>query len=59
MKTILVALVKAYEIQGCMLFRNAFNAYGLDHVILVKLASAAVIAWLMGLSEDQTMAAIS
>ena len=59
LKTILVALIKAYEIQGCMLLRNAFNAYGLDHVILVKLASTAVISWLLGLTEDQTMAAIS
>ncbi|EED18840.1 2-methylcitrate dehydratase (PrpD), putative [Talaromyces stipitatus ATCC 10500] len=59
MKTILEALVKAYEIQGCMLLRNAFNAYGLDHVILVKLASTAVVSWLLGLTEIQTMAAIS
>jgi 2-methylcitrate dehydratase len=59
LKTILVALIKAYEIQGCMLLRNAFNAYGLDHVILVKLASTATISWLLGLTEDQTMAAIS
>jgi 2-methylcitrate dehydratase len=42
-----------------MLLRNAFNAYGLDHVILVKLASTAVLSWLLGLTEDQTMAAIS
>lgn len=59
MKTILEALIKAYEIQGCMLLRNAFNAYGLDHVILVKLASTAVVSWLMGSTEGQTMAAIS
>ncbi|KAL9105957.1 MAG: hypothetical protein Q9227_008950 [Pyrenula ochraceoflavens] len=58
-KTILIALIKAYEIQGCMLLRNAFNEHGLDHVILVKLASTAVISWLLGLTEDQTMAAIS
>ena len=42
-----------------MLLRNAFNAYGLDHVILVKLASTATVSWLLGLTEDQTMAAIS
>ena len=59
MRTILEALIKAYEIQGCMLLRNAFNSYGLDHVILVKLASTAVVSWLMGLTENQTMAAIS
>ena len=59
MRTLLIALIKAYEIQGCMLLRNAFNAHGLDHVILVKLASTAVVSWLLGLTEDQTMAAIS
>ncbi|KAH8799350.1 putative 2-methylcitrate dehydratase [Xylogone sp. PMI_703] len=59
LKTILIALIKAYEIQGCMLLHNAFNTYGLDHVILVKLASTAVVSWLLGLTEDQTMAAIS
>ncbi|KAF2215728.1 hypothetical protein CERZMDRAFT_34526 [Cercospora zeae-maydis SCOH1-5] len=58
-KTVLIALIKAYEIQGCMLLRNAFNQYGLDHVILVKLASTAVTAWLMGLSIPQIRAAIS
>ena len=57
--TLLTAIVKAYEIQGCFLLRNAFNAHGLDHVILVKLASTAVVSWLLGLSQVQTMAAIS
>lgn len=41
MQTLLTALVKAYEIQGCYQMLNAFNAYGIDHVVLVKLASAA------------------
>lgn len=59
MHTLLTAVIKAYEIQGCFLLRNAFNAYGLDHVILVKLASTAVVSWLLGLSQHQTMAAIS
>jgi 2-methylcitrate dehydratase len=54
-----VVLIKAYEIQGCMLLCNAFNMYGLDHVVLVKLASTAVVSWLLGLTEDQTLAAIS
>lgn len=39
--------------------QNAFNAYGIDHVVLVKLASTAVVSWLLGLTEAQTMAAIS
>ena len=57
--TLLTAIIKAYEIQGCFLLENAFNAHGLDHVILVKLASTAVVSWLLGLSEEQTEAAIS
>ncbi|KAJ5316620.1 hypothetical protein PENANT_c019G05499 [Penicillium antarcticum] len=59
MQTLLIALVKAYEIQGCYQMQNAFNAYGIDHVVLVKLASAAVVSWLLGLSQEQAMATIS
>ena len=59
MRTLLTAIIKAYEIQGCYQMRNAFNSYGIDHVILVKLASAAVVSWLLGLTELQTMATIS
>jgi 2-methylcitrate dehydratase len=59
MRTLLIAVIKAYEIQGCYQMRNAFNAYGIDHVVLVKLASAAVVSWLLGLTEEQTMACIS
>ncbi|GMF78687.1 unnamed protein product [Aspergillus oryzae var. brunneus] len=49
----------AYEIQGIYAQSNAFNTHGTDHVILVKLASAAVVSWLLGLTESQTMATIS
>ena len=59
LRTLLVALIKAYEIQGCYQMGNAFNVYGIDHVVLVKLASAAVVSWLLGLTEEQTMASIS
>lgn len=59
LRTLLEAIVKAYEIQGCMLLQNAFHEFGLDHVILVKLASAAVVPWLLGMSETETMACIS
>jgi 2-methylcitrate dehydratase len=59
MRTLLIALVKAYEIQGCYQMGNSFNAYGIDHVVLVKLASTAVVSWLLGLTEEQTMASIS
>ena len=54
-----MALIKAYEIQGCFQLRNAFNAYGHDHTILVKLASTAVSAWILGLTEEQALTAIS
>ncbi|KAE8363295.1 hypothetical protein BDV27DRAFT_158915 [Aspergillus caelatus] len=59
MHTLLTALIKAYEIQGIYAQSNAFNTHGTDHVILVKLASAAVVSWLLGLTESQTMATIS
>ena len=52
-------MIKAYEIQGCFQLQNQFNAVGLDHTILVKLASTAVVSWLLGLDEDQILAAIS
>lgn len=58
-RTLLEAIVKAYEIQGCMLLQNAFNEHALDHTVLVKLASASVVPWLMGLSKEQAMACIS
>jgi 2-methylcitrate dehydratase len=57
--TLLVSTIKAYEVQGCFLLRNAFNTAGLDHTILVKLASTAVVSWCLGLTKPQTMAAIS
>ncbi|KAI0105037.1 hypothetical protein GGR51DRAFT_549228 [Nemania sp. FL0031] len=59
MKQILTALIKAYEIQGCFQIKNAFNRVGLDHTILVKIASTAVVSWMMGLSRDQALAAVS
>lgn len=56
---VLLAMIKAYEIQGCFQEHNAFNRVGLDHTILVKIASTAVVSWLMGLSEDQALSAVS
>ncbi|GAA5990460.1 hypothetical protein JCM11641_007210 [Rhodosporidiobolus odoratus] len=58
-KDILTAMIKAHEIQGCMALENSFNKVGLDHVILVKLASAAVVSQLLGLTRDQTVDVIS
>jgi len=59
MKTVLEAMIKAHEIQGVMALENAFNRVGLDHVVLVKVASAAVCAWLMGGSRDEIINSIS
>ncbi|GAA6007985.1 hypothetical protein JCM10207_006988 [Rhodosporidiobolus poonsookiae] len=58
-KDVLTAMIKAHEIQGCMALENSFNRVGLDHVILVKLASAAVVSDLLGLSRDQTVDVLS
>ena len=57
--TVLTALVKAYEIQGCFQICNAFNKVGLDHTMLVKVAATAVTSWLLGLSETQAQDALS
>lgn len=59
MGRVLEAIVKAYEIQGVLALDNAFNRVGLDHVILVKVASSAVCAWLMGGSRTEIVNAIS
>ena len=58
-KSILELMVKAHEIQGVLALENSFNRVGLDHVILVRIASTAVSANLMGASLEQTMSAIS
>ncbi len=59
MRDVFVAMIKAHEIQGVMALENSFNARGLDHVILVKLASAAVSAGLLGCDEAQVVSALS
>ena len=59
MQDILIAMVKAHEIQGVMALENSFNRVGLDHVILVKLASTAVISSLFELSKEETINALS
>ncbi|WP_272520638.1 bifunctional 2-methylcitrate dehydratase/aconitate hydratase [Providencia sp. PROV223] len=58
-RDVLTALIKAHEIQGCIALENAFNQVGLDHVILVKVASTAVVAHLLGLERDQILNAVS
>ncbi|CAG0905067.1 unnamed protein product, partial [Darwinula stevensoni] len=59
MKVVLTAMIKAYEIQGCIALENAFNQVGLDHVVLVKVATTAVVAQLLGLTRDEMINAVS
>jgi 2-methylcitrate dehydratase len=59
MRQVLEAMIKAHEIQGCIALENSFNKVGLDHVVLVKVASTAVVCQLLGLSREQTVNAIS
>jgi 2-methylcitrate dehydratase len=59
MRRVLEAMIKAHEIQGCLALENSFNKVGLDHVVLVKVASTAVVSWLLGLTREQTINALS
>ena len=56
---LLTGMIKAHEIQGCIALENSFNKVGLDHVVLVKVASTAVVAEMMGLSKDEILNAVS
>jgi 2-methylcitrate dehydratase len=58
-RDVLTAAIKAYEIQGVIALENAFNRVGLDHVILVRVASAAVATALLGGSREQVLNAVS
>ena len=59
MRQVLTAMIKAHEIQGCIALENSFNQVGLDHVVLVKVASTAVVAQMLGLSRDEILNAVS
>ena len=59
MRDVLTAGIKAYEIQGCLAIENSFNRVGLDHVVLVKVASTAVLTRMMGGTVHQVVNAIS
>jgi 2-methylcitrate dehydratase len=59
MRDVLTAMIKAHEIQGCIALENSFNRVGLDHVVLVKVASTAVVAQMLGLSRDEIINAVS
>jgi 2-methylcitrate dehydratase len=59
MRDVLRAMVKAHEIQGVLALENSFNRVGLDHVLLVRVASTAVVTRMLGGTRDQVMAAVS
>jgi aconitate hydratase 2/2-methylisocitrate dehydratase/2-methylcitrate dehydratase len=59
MKDVLTAMIKAHEIQGVLALENSFNRVGLDHVILVKIASTAVVTKLLGGNNEDIINAVS
>ena len=59
MRDVLTAMIKAHEIQGILALGNSFNRVGLDHVILVKVASTAVVTGLLGGTQEDVMNALS
>lgn len=59
MQDVLTAMIKAHEIQGCIALENSFNKVGLDHVVLVKVASTAVVAEMLGLTREEIINAVS
>jgi len=58
-RDVLTAMIKAHEIQGVIALENSFNRVGLDHVVLVKVASTAVVGHMMGLTRDELVNAVS
>ena len=58
-RDVLTAMIKAHEIQGVFALENSFNRVGLDHVILVKIASTAVVTKLLGGNKEDIINAIS
>ncbi len=58
-KDVLIAMIKAHEIQGILALENSFNRLGFDHVILVKIASTAVVTHLLGGTRTQIIDALS
>lgn len=59
MRDVLTGMIKAHEIQGVIALENSFNRVGLDHVLLVKVASTAVVSSLMGLNREEIINAVS
>lgn len=58
-RDVLAGMVKAYEVQGILALGNSFNRVGLDHVLLVRVASTAVVTAMLGGTHEQVMNAVS
>jgi 2-methylcitrate dehydratase len=58
-RDVLTAMIKAHEIQGVIALENSFNQVGLDHVLLVRVATAAVTAHMLGCTHDEIINAVS
>ena len=58
-RDVLTAMIKAHEIQGILALENSYNRVGLDHVILVRVASTAVVTAMLGGSKEQIINAVS
>jgi 2-methylcitrate dehydratase len=58
-RDVLEAMIRAHEIQGCIALENSFNKVGLDHVLLVKVATTAVVSALLGLNREEIINALS
>ncbi len=59
LRDLLTAMIKAYEIQGCLALSNSFNQCGLDHVILVRVATTLVSSAMLGATRQQIFNAVS
>jgi 2-methylcitrate dehydratase len=59
MREVLTGMIKAHEIQGVIALENSFNRVGLDHVVLVKVATTAVVAHMLGATRDEIVNAVS
>ncbi len=59
MRDVLTGMIKAHEIQGVIALENSFNRVGLDHVVLVKVASTAVVTHMLGGTRDEVINAVS
>jgi 2-methylcitrate dehydratase len=58
-RDVLTGMIQAHEIQGVLALENSFNRVGLDHVVLVKVSSTAVVSRLLGATRDQIVDALS